>query len=111
MSTNFRVTGVPKIFAKLWKGEHEDFARLYPSLRSVLTVCKNLWDVHAYNADGEIRRGLFLVVHGRSLHVLLSGFVFFYVRDYSQIVVGVPVNVPVKLSSFDSTCQAVYSID
>jgi hypothetical protein len=69
MSTNLRVTVAPQIFAKLWKGEREDFARLYPSLRSVLAVCKNLWDTHAYNADGEIQPGLFLAVHGRFLHV------------------------------------------
>ena len=51
------------------------------------------------NADGENRPGLFLGVHGRSLHVFLSGFLFVNVRWYSLKVVGVPVNVPVKTMS------------
>jgi len=46
--------------------------------------------------DGEIRPGLFLGVHGRFLRVLLSGFLFFYIRWYSLNVVGVPVNIPAK---------------
>lgn len=48
-------------------------------------------------ADGEIRRSLFLAVHGRSLYVFLSRFLFVNVRWYSLKVVGVPVNIPVKI--------------
>src|SRR2546421_12660537 len=57
------------------------------------------------NADGEIRLGLFLDVHGRSLHVFLSGFLFVNVRWYSLKVVGVPVNFPVKILSPSNIAQ------
>ena len=42
-------------------------------------------------AGGENRPGLFLAVHGRSLYMFFSKFLFVYVRWYSLKVVGIPV--------------------
>ena len=41
--------------------------------------------------EGEIQPGLFLDVHGRSLHARGSGFMFVYVRQVLLKVVGIPV--------------------
>ena len=41
-----------------------------------------------HGADGEIQPGLFLAVHGRSLHALGNGILFAYVRWFLWLVVG-----------------------
>ena len=59
-------------------------------------------EVLKVGVEGEIRLSLFLDVHGRSLHVFLSGFLFVNVCWYSLKLVGVPVNIRFSVRFRDS---------
>ena len=58
----------------------------------------NIWQaLKRDGADGEIRPRLFLGARGRSLYVCRSEVLFVYVRCCVLCVVGVPLDVPVRL--------------